>query len=57
MFNRDLASTRYSPLKQIDTSNVAKLTKAWQYRFNREGKTITAAKASASCIRKSRPSW
>ena len=41
MFNRDLAGTRYSPLKQIDTANVAKLTKAWQYRFNREGKTIT----------------
>ena len=41
MFNRDLAGTRYSPLKQIDTANVAKLTQAWQYRFNREGKTIT----------------
>ena len=40
MFNRDLAGTRYSPLKQIDTANVAKLTQAWQYRFNREGKTI-----------------
>jgi quinoprotein glucose dehydrogenase len=46
MFNRDLAGTRYSPLKQIDTSNVAKLTKAWQYRFNREGKTITGLSAS-----------
>src|SRR6476661_5604582 len=46
MFNRDLAGTRYSPLKQIDTSNVGKLTKAWQYRFNREGKTITGLSAS-----------
>src|SRR5712691_3321126 len=46
MFNRDLASTRYSPLKQIDASNVAKLTKAWQYRFNREGKTISGLSAS-----------
>jgi quinoprotein glucose dehydrogenase len=46
MFNRDLASTRYSPLKQIDASNVSKLTKAWQYRFNREGKTITGLSAS-----------
>jgi len=46
MFNRDLAGTRYSPLKQIDTANVAKLTKAWQYRFNREGKTINGLSAS-----------
>ena len=40
MFNRDLAGTRYSPLTQINTANVAKLTKAWTYRFNREGKQI-----------------
>ena len=40
MFNRDLAGTRYSPLTQINASNVAKLTKAWTYRFNREGKQI-----------------
>jgi len=46
MFNRDLASTRYSPLKQIDTSNVSKLTQAWHYRFNREGKTISGLSAS-----------
>jgi len=46
MFNRDLAGTRYSPLKQIDTANVAKLTKAWQYRFNREGKTISGQSPS-----------
>ena len=43
---RDLAGTRYSPLKQIDAANVSKLTKAWQYRFNREGKTITGLSAS-----------
>jgi glucose dehydrogenase len=29
MFNRDLAGTRYSPLTQINTANVATLTKAW----------------------------
>ena len=40
MFNRDLAGTRYSPLTQINTTNVAKLTKSWTYRFNREGKQI-----------------
>jgi glucose dehydrogenase len=46
MFNRDLAGTRYSPLKQIDPVNVRKLTKAWQYRFNRDGKTINGHSAS-----------
>src|ERR1035441_8459305 len=40
MFNRDLAGTRYSPLTQINAANVGKLTKAWAYAFNREGKTI-----------------
>jgi len=29
MYNRDLASTRYSPLMQIDRSNVARLRRAW----------------------------
>ncbi|HYK60853.1 MAG TPA: pyrroloquinoline quinone-dependent dehydrogenase, partial [Bryobacteraceae bacterium] len=40
MFNRDLAGTRYSPLTQINTSNVSKLTPTWTYKFNRPGKTI-----------------
>ncbi len=40
MFNRDLAGTRYSPLRQINTGNVAKLARAWTYHFEREGKTI-----------------
>ena len=31
MYTRDLAGTRYSPLKQINTSNVAKLMPAWTY--------------------------
>ncbi len=31
MYNRDLASTRFSPLTQINTDNVAKLTQAWSY--------------------------
>jgi quinoprotein glucose dehydrogenase len=35
MFNRDLAATRYSPLTQINTRNVAKLTRAWSYKLNR----------------------
>ena len=30
-WNHDLASTRYSPLKQIDKSNVSKLIEAWSF--------------------------
>jgi glucose dehydrogenase len=46
MYNRDLAGTRYSPLTQINTTNVSKLVKAWTYRFNRDGKTISGLSAS-----------
>ena len=28
-YNHDLAATRYSPLTQINTDNVAKLTRTW----------------------------
>src|SRR6202521_1736348 len=35
MFNRDLTATRYSPLTQINTKNVGKLTRAWSYKLNR----------------------
>src|SRR5262245_64136463 len=31
--NRDLAANRYSPLTQINTSNVASLKQAWTYRL------------------------
>jgi quinoprotein glucose dehydrogenase len=37
MYNRDLAGTRYSPLDEINTGNVATLVPAWSYYFNREG--------------------
>ncbi len=33
MYTRDLAGTRYSPLKQINTSNVSKLNQAWTYKL------------------------
>jgi len=33
MYSRDLAGTRYSPLAQIDTHNVAKLTQAWSRKL------------------------
>src|SRR5205085_6447876 len=29
--NRDLASTRYSPLRDINRTNVTRLTQAWSY--------------------------
>ena len=35
-YNRDLAGTRYSPLEQIDTSNVGELQEVWSYRFHPE---------------------
>src|SRR5215471_18047253 len=31
-YNHDLAGTRFSPLSQINTTNVAHLTQAWVYR-------------------------
>ena len=36
-YARDLGSTRYSPLTQINRNNVAKLTKAWSFRVRPEG--------------------
>src|SRR5271169_326358 len=32
-YTRDLAGTRYSPLTQITTGNVATLTEAWSFRI------------------------
>src|SRR3954469_18161756 len=32
-YNRDLAGTRFSPLAQINTTNVSTLTEAWSYRL------------------------
>jgi quinoprotein glucose dehydrogenase len=32
-YNRDLAATRYSALKQINAGNVSKLAQAWTYRL------------------------
>jgi glucose dehydrogenase len=37
MYNRDLASTRYSPLTQINAGNVAGLTQAWSYAMRPGG--------------------
>src|SRR5512135_3779858 len=32
LYSRDLSSDRFSPLTQINTSNVAQLTQAWTFR-------------------------
>lgn len=42
-FGRDLAGTRYSTLKQLDTKNVAKLVRAWRYHMNAGGPALVAA--------------
>ena len=39
MYNRDLAGTRFSPLTQINTHNVAKLTRAWSYKLGLDPNT------------------
>jgi quinoprotein glucose dehydrogenase len=36
MYNRDLAGTRYSPLTQINPSNVGRLTRAWSFAIGRD---------------------
>ena len=35
-YTRDLAGTRYSPLRQINTRNVSKLAPAWSFRLRPE---------------------
>jgi quinoprotein glucose dehydrogenase len=48
-YNRDLAGTRYSPLTQINTNNVATLAPAWSYRLRPEpGKSVPAVDKPAS---------
>ena len=42
MYNHDLAGTRYSPLTQINTGNVARLKQVWSHRLRPEGKNIVA---------------
>ena len=42
-YNRDLAGTRYSPLTQINTTNVATLVQAWSYRLRPEPGTAVPA--------------
>jgi len=47
MFNRDLAGTRFSPLTQINTTNVANLKQAWTYKLRpHDGKPLTGQSPS-----------
>src|SRR5689334_13802916 len=46
-YGHDPAGTRYSPLKQIDTTNVNKLVRAWTYHMNPGGTTAAAPAAPA----------
>ena len=48
-YNRDLAGTRYSPLTQIDATNVGTLVQAWSYRLRPEpGRSVPAVDKPAS---------
>ena len=47
-YGNDLAGTRYSPLKQIDTKNVDKLVRAWTYHMNPGTAPATAAPAAGT---------
>jgi glucose dehydrogenase len=38
-FNRDLAGTRYSPLTQINTRNIAKLKEVWTFHLHQAGES------------------
>ena len=59
-YNRDLAGTRYSPLTQINTTNVGTLKQVWSYRLRPEPGVSRRPSASLPApprfFRKSRPS-
>src|SRR5580704_3425763 len=42
-FGHDLAGTRYSTLKQIDSTNVTKLVRVWTYHMNADAPPRAAA--------------
>jgi glucose dehydrogenase len=46
-FNRDLGGTRYSPLTQINTANVANLTEVWSFHLHEPDEAATARRASS----------
>jgi hypothetical protein len=47
-YGHDAGSTHYSPLKQIDTKNVSKLTRSWTFHMNSADSAATAAATPAA---------
>ena len=45
-WGRDLGNQRFSPLKQINTSNVSKLVPAWQYQMKKEGQPFRVSQST-----------
>ena len=45
-YNRDLAATRFSGLKQINAGNVSKLAQAWSYRLRPDANSPAAGTMS-----------
>jgi len=50
MFNRDLAGTRFSPLTQINTTNVATLMQAWSYVLQPPGFRFATAGGASELV-------
>jgi quinoprotein glucose dehydrogenase len=50
MYRHDQAGTAYSPLTQIDASNVASLTEAWTYSLQPRSPAPTGGRGSASGV-------
>ena len=50
MYNRDLAGTRFSPLTQITTGNVAKLRQVWSYRLRPANFRFATAGGAAEVV-------
>ena len=54
MYGHDYASTRYSPLNQINTQNVQRLVPAWTYHMNKTGvRSISAGRVGRGGGRRS----
>ncbi|MEO8051436.1 MAG: pyrroloquinoline quinone-dependent dehydrogenase [Acidobacteriota bacterium] len=45
-WGRDPGNQRFSPLKQINSSNVSKLVPAWQYQMKKEGQPFRASQST-----------
>ena len=45
-WGRDPGNQRFSPLKQVNTSNVSKLVPAWQYQMKKEGQPFRVSQST-----------